>query len=90
MSKILQLFEGLFVSAIKIAAPIMIVLAIIVIVTGLIGRSVPQINIFLVIFPMKIIIGFLLLAITFPFISSAIEYLLNIFRKDLFSLVGGM
>lgn len=90
MSKILQLFEGLFISAIKIAAPVMIILFLVVVVTGLIGKSIPQINIFLVVFPMKIIIGFVVLSMTFPFIVRAIVYLLNILQKDLFSLVGGM
>ncbi len=90
MGKVIQLFQGLFISAIKIAAPIMIILFLIVVVAGLIGRSIPQINIFMVIFPMKIIAGFIILGITFPFIVRAMEYLLNILRKDLFSVVGGM
>jgi flagellar biosynthetic protein FliR len=90
MSKIMQMFQGLLISAIKIAAPVMIILFLIVVVTGLVGRSIPQINIFMIIFPIKIITGFIILGITFPFIVRAMEYLLNILRKDLFSLVGGM
>lgn len=90
MSKIMNLFNGLFVSAIKIAAPIMIVLGLTVVVSGFLARSTPEINIFLIIFPMKILVGFLLLAIMFPFITRAIEYLLDMLRKDIFSLVGGM
>ncbi len=90
LGKILQLFQGLFISAIKIAAPIMIIMSLIVIVTGLIGRAVPQINILMTIFPLKIIVGSLLLVVTFPFIVRSMEYVLNILRKDLFSLVGGM
>ncbi len=90
MSKIMNLFNGLFVSAIKIAAPIMIILGLTVVVSGFLARSTPEINIFLIIFPMKILVGFLLLAIMFPFITRAIEYLLDMLRKDIFSLVGGM
>jgi flagellar biosynthetic protein FliR len=90
MSKIMHLFNGLFVAAIKIAAPIMIILGLVVVVSGFLARSTPEINIFLIIFPVKILVGFLLLAITFPFITRAIEYLLNMLRKDMFSLVGGM
>ncbi len=86
----MHLFNGLFVAAIKIAAPIMIVLGLVVVVSGFLARSTPEINIFLIIFPVKILVGFLLLAITFPFITRAIEYLLNLLRKDMFSLVGGM
>ncbi len=90
IGKIMQMFQGLLISALKIAAPVMIILFLIVVVTGLVGRSIPQINIFMIIFPIKIITGFIILGITFPFIVRAMEYLLNILRKDLFSLVGGM
>ncbi len=89
-SKIMHLFNGIFVAAIKIAAPIMIILGLIVVVSGFLARSTPEINIFLIIFPLKILIGFLLLAITFPFITRAIGYLLDLLRKDMFSMVGGM
>jgi flagellar biosynthesis protein FliR len=44
----------------------------------------------LIIFPTKILVGVLILAVTFPFITRSIEYLLNLFRKDMFSLIGGM
>ncbi|MHC4267027.1 MAG: flagellar biosynthetic protein FliR [Planctomycetota bacterium] len=90
ISKMIQLFSGLLVSAIKIAAPIMIILALVVVVSGFLARSTPEINIFLIIFPTKIIVGVLILAVTFPFITRSIEYLLNLFRKDMFSLIGGM
>ncbi len=89
ISKILELFSGLLVSAIKIAAPIMIVLGLVVVVSGFLARSTPEINIFLIIFPTKILVGVLILAVTFPFITRSIEYLLNLFRKDMFSLIGG-
>ncbi len=90
ISKMLEMFSGLLVSAIKIAAPIMIVLSLVVVVSGFLARSTPEINIFLIIFPTKILVGVLILAVTFPFITRSIEYLLNLFRKDMFSLIGGM
>ena len=90
ISKVVQMFGGLFISAIKVAAPVMIIMALIVVVSGFIARSMPQLNIFLVIFPLKIIAGFLILAMIFPFITRSMEYLLNLLRKDIFSLVGGM
>jgi len=90
LNKIMHLFNGLFMAAIKIAAPVMIILALVVVVSGFLARSTPEINIFLIIFPVKIIVGLLILAITFPFITRAIDYLLNLLRKDVFSLVGGM
>ena len=90
MGKIMHLFEGLFVSAIKLAAPLMIIMSLIVVVTGIISRATPEIGILMVVFPLKILVGFLILAVTFPFMVRTMEYLLNILRKDLFGLVGGM
>ena len=90
VGKIIDLFNGLFIAAIKIAAPIMIVLGLTVVVAGFLARSTPEINIFLIIFPMKILVGFLLLTIMFPFITRAIQYLLDLLHKDIFSVVGGM
>jgi|APSaa5957512535_1039671.scaffolds.fasta_scaffold18245_1 flagellar biosynthesis protein FliR len=90
ISKIIQMFSGLFVAALKISAPIMIILALIVVVSGFLARSAPQMNIFMIIFPTKILIGFVLLAVTFPFITRAMEYLLLLLRKDMLSLAGGL
>ena len=90
ISKVVQMFAGLFVSAIKVAAPVMIIMGLVVVVSGFMAKSMPQLNIFLVIFPLKILVGFLLLIMLFPFITRSMEYLLTLLRKDIFSLVGGM
>ncbi len=90
ISKLVQMFGGLFVSAIKVAAPVMIIMGLIVVVSGFLAKSMPQLNIFLVIFPLKILVGFLILAMLFPFVTRSMEYLFNLLRKDIFSLVGGM
>jgi len=90
ISKLVQMFAGLFVSAIKVAAPVMIIMGLVVVVSGFMAKSMPQLNIFLIIFPTKILIGFLLLAMLFPFITRSMEYLLSLLRKDILSLVGGM
>lgn len=90
ISKLVQMFSGLFVAALKVAAPVMIIMAMVVVVSGFLARSMPQLNIFMVIFPLKIIVGFLILAMVFPFITRSMEHLLNLLRKDILSLVGGM
>lgn len=90
ISKLVQMFSGLFVSAIKVAAPVMIIMAMVVVVSGFLARSMPQLNIFMLIFPTKIIVGFLVLAMVFPFITRSMEHLFNLLRKDMLSLVGGM
>jgi len=65
---ILYLFSYSFKIAFSIAAPMVIVLLVIDIVMGLISRSVPQINVFMLGMPLKSLLGmvmFLLLAGSF-------------------------
>jgi len=58
-----------FVSAIKIGAPVIITLLLTDVVLGIVSRTVPQMNIFIVGFPLKIGIGFLMLSASLPFLT---------------------
>jgi len=62
-------FSGIFVSAFMIGAPVIIALIIVDAAFGLVSRVVPQMNIFAVGFPAKMIIGLTLLGATLPFVS---------------------
>jgi flagellar biosynthetic protein FliR len=62
----LDLTRNVFVSAIKLASPIMASLFILNVALGLIARSVPQMNVFIVGFPLQISIGLFLLGATTP------------------------
>jgi flagellar biosynthetic protein FliR len=55
-----------FVIAIKISAPVVITLFLTEVALGVVARTVPQMNIFIVGIPMKIGIGFLVMAISLP------------------------
>jgi len=59
-------FAALFVSGLKIALPIVVVLTMIDIITGMISRLIPQLNIFVVSFPFKIAVGFVALMVLLP------------------------
>jgi len=55
-----------FVMAIKLAAPVIITLFLVEVAMGVVARTVPQMNIFIVGIPLKIGIGFLVLASALP------------------------
>ena len=57
----------LFVVAIQVAAPIMAALLLTSVVFGLMARTVPQMNVFIVAMPLKIIVGLLFLALSLPY-----------------------
>jgi len=58
-----------FVLGVKLAAPILAILIFINVGLGIVARTVPQINIFIVGFPLQISIGFFILSASFRFFS---------------------
>jgi flagellar biosynthesis protein FliR len=63
-------FSGIFAAAFMIGAPVIIALTITDAAFGVVSRVVPQMNIFAVGFPAKMIIGLLLLGASLPFVSN--------------------
>jgi flagellar biosynthetic protein FliR len=62
-------FSGIFVSAFMIGAPVLIALIIVDAAFGVVSRVVPQMNIFAVGFPAKMIVGLTLIGASLPFVS---------------------
>ncbi len=66
MQSIVDLSKNMFVVAIKIGAPVIAMLLMISIGFGLIARTVPQINILIVGFPVKIAVGLICIGLSLP------------------------
>ncbi len=77
MQQILILSKELFVTAIKISAPVMAVLFFTNVALGVVARTVPQINIFIVGFPLQIAVGLTILGFMSPFFASVIQGMLT-------------
>jgi flagellar biosynthetic protein FliR len=71
--------SGLFVLAIKLAAPVMVSLLASAVLLGIMARSFPQMNIFMISFPLNISIGLLVLGFS-----------LQAFSKTLADAFGGI
>ena len=63
---IMALFRDMFSLAFRIAAPVTCALLLTDVVMAVLARAVPQMNIFIVGFPLKILAGLAILAIAFP------------------------
>lgn len=63
----LDAFVNLSVAAIELAAPILLALLVTDAAFGMIARAVPQVNVFSVGFPSKVLVGLVLLGATLPF-----------------------
>jgi len=69
----LILFKATFITAVKIAAPIMAILFFISVGLGLVARTVPQMNVFIVGFPLQIGVGLLLVGLSMSFFSIVVQ-----------------
>jgi flagellar biosynthesis protein FliR len=65
-----------FIIAVRIGAPVMVALLLTSVALGLIARTVPQMQIFIVAMPVKILLGLLFLGISLPF---CLNYLRTLF-----------
>jgi flagellar biosynthetic protein FliR len=60
-------FVGLGIAAVELAAPVLLALLVTDAAFGMVARAVPQVNVFSVGFPAKVLVGLLLLGATLPF-----------------------
>lgn len=70
---LIRLSAYAFTIAIKISAPVVITLFLTEVALGVVARTVPQTNIFIVGIPLKIGIGFLIIAISLPVFRFMVE-----------------
>ncbi|KUO70105.1 MAG: flagellar biosynthetic protein FliR [Desulfosporosinus sp. BRH_c37] len=72
-----QLMANVFALAIQLAMPVFGALLVSDVGVGLLSRTVPQLNIFSIVFPVKIIFGFIILFLAIPFFGESIMHLFN-------------
>jgi flagellar biosynthesis protein FliR len=65
-------FAGIFTAALQVAAPVMLALVVTDAAFGVVSRVVPQMNVFAVGFPVKIVVGLLVIGVTLPFVGGFI------------------
>jgi flagellar biosynthetic protein FliR len=69
----MKLASDIFVIAAKIGAPVMVAMLLTSVALGLIARTVPQMQIFIVAMPLKIILGLIFLGLSIPFCASFLQ-----------------
>ena len=87
MEALLRLSCDMFVVAAKVAAPIIAILLFTSVGLGLLARTVPQMNIFMVGFPLKLAIGLLGIGLTLPLLSTILRGLFQGLGEDIMVLM---
>lgn len=90
MNELLRAFGNIFVIGFKISAPIIAAILITDITLGVISKTVPQLNFFVVGMPLKIIIGLLVMVLTMRMFGSVIDVMINGMNSEMYNFIKDM
>ncbi len=90
MNDIVRIFGEVFLLGFKISAPVVAAMLITDIALGVISKSIPQLNVFMVGMPAKIILGILVMVLTMPIFISLIEALVNGMDSQMYQIIKDM
>jgi len=84
---IAKLFSFIFLTAVKIMAPVLITLLMFSVVMGVIGKLAPQINLMIVGFPAKIAIGLTIMAMSMKYFYIVYEKILHRYFEEIANII---
>ena len=85
--EVVDLFVFFFVLAVKISAPVLAAMFLVHVAMGIISRVAPQLNVFIIVFPLKLFLGFMMLYISFPYILAIFHTLYSEILKDIYIFI---
>jgi len=83
IAAVIKIFVGMFSLGIRIAAPFITVFVLSDIALGMVARTVPQLNVFMLGFPLKAGLGLVTLTAALPVLAVIIEGILQQMEKDI-------
>lgn len=90
LTTMIRLISDIFVIGFKIAAPIVLAMLITDIGLGILTKTMPQLNVFVVGMPLKIFIGLLIMMLTIPAFISIMDVLKQGVYSETFKVIGDM
>jgi len=87
MARFTQAADNLFVTAVRVGAPVIVALLLVSLGLGLVGRTVPQMNVFMVATPVNILIGFFFLSLSLPMMLTFLTQLMGGLGKELVQIM---
>jgi flagellar biosynthetic protein FliR len=90
MDHLVRLAGNIFVVAIQVGAPIIATLLVTSVAFGLVARTVPQMNVFIVAMPLKIGVGLLFLGFSLPYVAAFLKKIFNELGQHIFLMLKTM
>ena len=86
-AEIIRLSSGVFTLGFQLGAPLITALFLANLTMALLSRSVPQIQIFIVGFPLTLLLGFMLLMFGVPFFARALHRMFEMYDDQLLNIL---
>jgi flagellar biosynthetic protein FliR len=90
VNDILRVFGNIFFTAFRISAPILAAIIITDVALGVLSKTVPQLNVFMVGMPLKITIGLAVMVLTIPVFISLMESLIRGMDGEMYTFLKDM
>jgi flagellar biosynthetic protein FliR len=90
MEQLIQLAGNLFVIAIQVGAPLIAAMLLTTVAFGLVARTVPQMNVFIVAMPLKIGVGLLFMGFSLPYFSAFLERIFSGLGQNIMFMLKAM
>jgi flagellar biosynthetic protein FliR len=84
----LKIFIEMFSLGVRMAAPFIVAFLICDIALGIMARTVPQLNVFILSFPMKTGLGLVTIAVALPVMTALVNNMLSQMEKDIVLIMG--
>ncbi len=83
LDQLIQILTDVFMIAFKMSAPVVVTIFLSNIFLGILARTMPQMNVFVVGMPLKMLIGFTVLFLIIPLYTGFYEYIFDTMFKNL-------
>jgi flagellar biosynthetic protein FliR len=90
MEQLIQLSGNMFVIAVQVGAPVIAAMLLTSVAFGLVARTVPQMNVFIVAMPLKIGVGLLFIGFGLPYFSAFLKTIFNDLGQDIILMLKTM
>ena len=84
---LINMINGIFIMAFQITVPVLAAIIITDIALGILARTMPQMNVFVVGVPAKIIVGIFVLSVSLPFFMLFLEVGLRGMYRDIYTVI---
>ena len=90
MQNMMRLFSDIFIVGFKIAAPIVFTIMLTDAALGVIAKAMPQMNVFIVGMPLKIMVGLMIIIVTFPVLFAILRELFGDIELETINFMRGI